>query len=60
MYKEDLAFKNVQGLICHKNQPTNQANIVSVLQYIPTIRNLIIINITFNPYIAELLMVSFG
>ena len=25
MYKEDLALNNLQWLICHKNQPTNQA-----------------------------------
>ena len=23
MCKEDLAFNNLQGLICHKTQPTN-------------------------------------
>ena len=24
MYKRDLALNNIQGLICHKKQPTNQ------------------------------------
>ena len=24
MYKQDLALNNLQWLICHKNQPTNQ------------------------------------
>ena len=24
MYKQDLAINNLQGLVCHKNQPTNQ------------------------------------
>ena len=24
MYEQDLALNNLQGLICHKNQPTNQ------------------------------------
>ena len=24
MYKQDLALNNLQGLICHKYQPTNQ------------------------------------
>ena len=23
MYKDDLALNKLQGLICHKNQPTN-------------------------------------
>ena len=26
MYKQDLALNNLQGLICHKTQPTNQPN----------------------------------
>ena len=26
MYKLDLALNNLQGLICHKTQPTNQTN----------------------------------
>ena len=24
MFKQDLALNNLQGLICHKNQPINQ------------------------------------
>ena len=24
IYKQDLALNNLQGLICHKTQPTNQ------------------------------------
>ena len=26
MYKENLVLNNLQWLICHKNQPTNQLN----------------------------------
>ena len=35
MYKEDLALNNLQGLICHKTQPTksNQIQIIYLLQY---------------------------
>ena len=27
MYKEDLALNNLQWLICHKTQPTNQLSL---------------------------------
>ena len=30
MYNLDLALNNLQGLICHKNQPTNQPTIQSI------------------------------
>ena len=28
MSKQNLALNNLQGLICHKNQPTNQSDII--------------------------------
>ena len=37
MYKEDLAFNNLQGLICHKTQPTNYKEKVYVF-FASTIR----------------------
>ena len=32
MYKQDLAFNNLQGLICHKNQPTKP--LIKVTQHL--------------------------
>ena len=37
MYKEDLALKNLQELICHKNptnQPTNKQTTLAILRII--------------------------
>ena len=31
MYKEDLAFNDLQSLICHKTQPANQCEIVLLI-----------------------------
>ena len=31
MYKQDLALNNLQGLICHKFQPTNQQTSTAIL-----------------------------
>ena len=31
MYKEDLALNNLQGLIYHKTQPTNQHQVVLIV-----------------------------
>ena len=34
MYKEGLALNNLQWLICHKNQPTNQLHSTIKLSYL--------------------------
>ena len=33
MYKKDLAFNNVQGLICHKTQPNHTNHIYLIYMY---------------------------
>ena len=30
IYKQDLALKNPQGLICHKHRPTNQPTLTAI------------------------------
>ena len=34
MYKHDLTLNNLQGLICHKTQPTNPTNQQTNLKYV--------------------------
>ena len=33
MYKKELALNNLQGLICHKNQPTNILGLEDHVRY---------------------------
>ena len=37
-YEQDLALNNLQGLICHKTEPTNQSNVKQIFWpvYIPS------------------------
>ena len=44
MYQQDMALNNLQGLICHKTQPTNQPVSVPSMGQIELSHHLLYLN----------------